>query len=122
MLPSLRPPFRVRAHSRPLRYVFIAVWLWQNWLNEVAWLVGVVVRTVFSRIVSGIVTVMIFDLALQTRSLDWSFRAAACYLTIEFLEHVRTWSSEPWSYILLNDWRSVLFCGSSHRIGTTLRG
>lgn len=59
-----------------------------NFEQEVWWLIGVVLRTINSKIVKNILVMMLFDLAIAHRSLDWSFIVAAVYLFTEVVEHV----------------------------------
>ena len=59
-----------------------------NFEKEMWWLVGVIFRTINSKIVKNILVMMLFDLAIAHRSLDWSFIVAAVYLFTEVVEHL----------------------------------
>ena len=59
-----------------------------NLETELWWLTGVIFRTINSKIVKNVLAIMLFDLAILNRSLDWSFVVAAVYLFTEVVEHM----------------------------------
>ena len=59
-----------------------------NFEAECWWLVGVIFRTLSRTVVKNVLVMMLFDLAIARRSLDYSFIVAAGYLAVELLEHL----------------------------------
>ena len=78
-----------------------------NFETEMWWLLGVATRTFNSKILQNILIIMLFDLAIAHRSLDWSFMVAAVYLFTEVVEHITGYwynSSGPMGYNMSLAW------------------
>jgi hypothetical protein len=62
--------------------------LYENLETDCWWFVGVLVRAFNTSITTNVLSLMLVDLAILGRSLDWSFSVAAGFLGVELLAHI----------------------------------
>jgi len=71
--------------------------LMQNLNQEAWWFLGVTIRTVNAKIFRNLLVIILWDLAVIERSLDWAFCVGALYLLCDLLEHVtQYWYNSSW--------------------------
>jgi hypothetical protein len=76
-----------------VRHIFF-----QNFVMESWWYFGVLIRTVSTKIVKNLLTIILWDLAVIERSLDWSVTVGALYLLCDLLEHITEyWYNSSWA-------------------------
>ena len=66
--------------------------------NEMWWFVGLLLRSINGVIIRNLLGIILFDLAIDQRSLDWSFIVAAGYLGCELVNHITSyWYNSSWA-------------------------
>ena len=94
-----KDPWPTAAEQKRSTYMTYVMMIFRaNLEKELNWLVGVLLRGINGKIIKNILFIVLFDVAVLHRSLDWAFVVGACYLLCELIDHVTSyWYNSGWA-------------------------